>query len=317
MFKSRLTSYILQFVFFGLLSTDCVWAVTGTSTPNPKATSAPSSGKAGSRTRKTDSIAKSKRAPNNSSVSKSFKIPKGTKKKAPVAKLGPESKAKSLNKKNVNGVGPTKSSVKSPKLGQPAPTPKKQGQAKTPPGANRTGQKSPPKNSKKIAKEKKPKMSDAREQNPESQPTVQNIPSDDGEETDWLTIVLGISILALGTGGLLWYRSKKNAPRIDSSVDLQSDVPGASNFVSNVTAFEFDGPTDAGSKPERRGKEPVKKKGRERVSDQFSLTQADHRMVQSTPYASTEDSQRFHSNPPASGAPSQIVVPKKAKPPAA
>jgi LPXTG-motif cell wall-anchored protein len=246
-----------------------------------------------------------------------MKVPKGTKTKAPVAKLGLESKAKSPSKKMTNRVAPTKPSTQAAKVGQAVSAPKKQPLAKTTSGEERTGKKTPSKSTKKATKEKKQTVLDPAEQNPDSQTLDQNIPGDDSEETNWLMIVLGASILALGTGGLFWYRSKKNTPRIDSSVDLQSDIPGVSNFVSNVTAFEFDAPTDAGSKPERRGKESAKKKGRERVSDQLSLTQADQRMVQETPYAPTQGSQRFHSNPPASGAPSQIVVPKKAKPPAA
>lgn len=317
MFKPRLISYLIQIVLFGLLSTDCAWAVSGTSAPTPKTTSMPSSGKDGTRPRKTNSTAKSKSLPNTPSIGKSVKAPKGTKTKAPVAKVGLDSKAKSPNKQNANRVGPTKPSTKAPKVSQAVSLPKKPAAAKSTSGDKQTGKKTPSKNAKKAPKEKKPKALDTAEQNPETQTLDENSPSDDSDETNWLTIVLGVTVLALGAGGLFWYRSKKNVPRIDSTVDLQSDVPGVSNFVSNVTAFEFDAPTEAGAKPERRGKESTKKKGRERVSDQVSLTQADQRMTQDTPYASTESSQRFHSNPPASGAPSQIVVPRKAKPPAA
>jgi hypothetical protein len=317
MFKSRLISAFLQIFLFGFPCIDLAWAVSGNGAPNTKAASAQSSNMSATRAKKSASLAKPKLAPQSPSSSKSLKVAKGTKKIAPVAKPGLASKMSAPNRKKAKRVGQAKMTTQSPKVSRSVVTQKNQALAKTTSEDEAKGKKTRPKNAKKSPKEKKPKTDDAAEQNPGSLPADQMTPGEESNETDWLTIVGGVSVLALGIGGMFWYRLKKNSPRIDSSVDLQSDTLGVSNFVSNVTAFDFDAATDAGAKPERRGKEPSKKKGRERISDQLSLTQADHRMIEDTPFASTESNQRLQSNPPASRAPSQIVVPKKAKPPAA
>ena len=137
-------------------------------------------------------------------------------------------------------------------------------------------------------------------------------------ETDWLPLILGVFVVALGGGGLYWFRTRQKKTSGETPLDLQSDDPAGSTFVSNVTAFELDTHSNLNTLPDRRGKGENAKKGREPSADKLSMTQADQRMMQETPpKASGSNPKISATNPPKSNAPSQIVVPKKSRPPVA
>ena len=138
------------------------------------------------------------------------------------------------------------------------------------------------------------------------------------DETDWLSLGLGIAVLALGLGALFWHRKRQKVSKNDDSIDFQSSDSAVSTFVSNVTAFDLDSKGDTGTGAERRGKGPKAKPGRAKQSEHPSMTQADQQMMEATPLPTIRGTQQIAAtNPPASNAPSQIVVPKKSKTPAA
>lgn len=175
------------------------------------------------------------------------------------------------------------------------------------------------KEAKKDAKIKKDKVSSVSSVAPlektEREAAAKNAQDEHGG--GWLPMLLGIIVVAGFAFGTVWYRKKQGQGGIESPATIPEGDAPLSTFVSNITEIELDSsssmaaPLAAADRTTRGRKDKAPTKGSQPV------VRADPGASQETPPNRSHNGQKIATDPPSSGAPSQIIIPRKSRPPVA